>query len=66
MSRVQKVILHPTEDRWQKTEGSKNNALRIRLCAKNAGKGLFAPTSRIKMRSWSDRFPEEYLSTYIH
>jgi hypothetical protein len=35
---VQKVILHPTEDRWQKTEDSKNNALRIRLCAKNAGR----------------------------
>ena len=27
MSRVQKVVLHPTEDRWQKTEDSKNNAL---------------------------------------
>jgi uncharacterized protein len=27
MSRVQKIVLHPTEDRWQKTESSKNNAL---------------------------------------
>jgi len=26
-------------------EGSKNNILRIRLCAKNAGKGLLALTS---------------------
>jgi hypothetical protein len=33
------------EDRRQKTEDSKNNALQIRLCAKNAGKGLFALTS---------------------
>jgi hypothetical protein len=44
-SRAQKVILHPTEDRWQKTEGSKNNGLRISSCATNAGKGLFALTS---------------------
>jgi hypothetical protein len=42
---MQKVILHPTEDRWQKTEESKNNGLRIRPCAKNAGKGLFALNS---------------------
>jgi hypothetical protein len=39
---VPKVVRHPTEDSWQKTEVSKNNVLRIRLCAKNAGKGLFA------------------------
>jgi hypothetical protein len=42
MSRVQKVGLHPTEDRWRKTEGRKNNALQIRLCVKKADKGLFA------------------------
>jgi hypothetical protein len=42
---MQKVILHPTEDRWQKTEASKNNGLRFRPCAKNAGKRLFAQTS---------------------
>jgi hypothetical protein len=44
-SRVQKVVLHPAEDGWRKTEGRKNNALRIRLCVKNAGKELFALTS---------------------
>jgi tetratricopeptide (TPR) repeat protein len=45
LSRVQKIILHPTKDRWQTTDGRKNNGLRIRPCAKNAGKGLFALTS---------------------
>jgi hypothetical protein len=32
------------EDRGQKAEGSKNIGLRIRPCAKNTGKGLFALT----------------------
>jgi peptidyl-prolyl cis-trans isomerase SurA len=42
LSRGEKVVLHPTEQRWRKTEGSQNNGLRIRPCAKNVGKGLFA------------------------
>jgi len=45
LSRMQKIILHPTEDRGQTTDGRKNNGLRIHPCAKNAGKGFFALTS---------------------
>jgi len=40
-----KTDFAPSEDRWQKAEGSKNNELRIRPCAQNGGKGLCALTS---------------------
>lgn len=43
---MQYIIVHPTVNRWQRTEANKNEGLQIRPDVQKAGKLGFTPTSK--------------------